>query len=51
MPQRLRLWMQARISSWFENRENVVIGKSVSELPHDLVDGLLDELRAVTLFA
>lgn len=51
MPQRLRLWMQARISSWFENRENIVIGKSVSELPHDLVDGLLDELRAVTLFA
>lgn len=51
MPQRARLWMQARISSYFEQRETIVVGKSVSEVPRDLIDGLLDELRAVTLFA
>lgn len=51
MPQRVRLWMQARISSWFEQRETIVVGKSVSDVPRDLIDGLLDELRAVTLFA
>lgn len=51
MPQRARLWMQARISSWFEQRETIVVGKSVSDVPRDFIDGLLDELRAVYLFA
>lgn len=51
MPQRVRLWMQARLSTWFEQRETIVVGKSVANVPRDLVDGLLDELRAVTLFA
>lgn len=51
MPETARLWMQERISSWFSQRETIVVGKSISEVPRDLVDGLLDELRAVTLFA
>lgn len=51
MPRRAQLWMQARISTWFAQRETIVVGKSVSNVPADVIDGLLDELRAVYLFA
>jgi hypothetical protein len=43
--------MQARISSLFENREQLVTGTIVAELPRAFVDGLLDNLRAERMFA
>jgi uncharacterized phiE125 gp8 family phage protein len=51
IPKTLRLWMQARISSLFENREQLVTGTIVAELPRAFVDGLLDNLRAERMFA
>jgi uncharacterized phiE125 gp8 family phage protein len=50
IPRRVRLWMQQRISSWYEFREHIVAG-SANALPRDFVDGLLDDLRARTFFA
>lgn len=43
-PDTLRLWMQARISTLFENREQLIVGSDVRALPRDFVDGLLDPL-------
>lgn len=51
MPKLARLWMQARVSTWFEVREMIVIGTIVNDLPRDFVDGLLDNLRARNFFA
>lgn len=50
MPATVRLWMQARISTWNEFREQIAAG-SVNALPRDFVDGLLDHYRARTFFA
>lgn len=50
MPQRLRHWIQARVSTWYEFREQIVQG-AANELPRDHVDGLLDDLRARRFFA
>ena len=50
MPALLRQWMQARVSTWYEQREHLAMG-SVNALPRDFVDGLLDGLRAVQMFA
>jgi len=46
----VRLWMQARISTAYEFREQVVAG-NVNAIPHDYADGLLDELRIARMFA
>lgn len=50
MPATLRLWMQARISTFYEFREQIVMG-NVNALPRDFVDGLLDHYRARDFFA
>lgn len=44
MPGALRLWMQTKLATLFENREQLVIGAIVSELPRSNVDALLDPL-------
>lgn len=44
LPETLKLWMQARISTLFENREQLIVGAIVEKIPHDFTDGLLDEL-------
>lgn len=44
MPKSLRLWMQARLATLFEMREQVIVGHIVQPLPRDFVDGLLDSL-------
>jgi uncharacterized phiE125 gp8 family phage protein len=51
IPKTLRLWMQARISTLYEQREQVVVGQTVQALPRDFVDGLLDNLRSDRMFA
>jgi uncharacterized phiE125 gp8 family phage protein len=51
IPNQLRLWIQTRISTLFEHREQLVVGGQVQALPRDFVDGLLDGLRAKRMFA
>lgn len=51
IPRLARLWMQARISTLFEQREQLVVGGQVSDIPRDFVDGLLDGLRVRKFFA
>jgi uncharacterized phiE125 gp8 family phage protein len=44
MPAALRLWMQAKLATLFEQREQIVMGLSVAALPSDFTDRLLDPL-------
>lgn len=44
IPQELALWMRARIATLFENRENLIVGTIVNELPRSNYDALLDGL-------
>lgn len=50
IPAKVRLWMQARISTIFENREQL-ISNGMVEIPRDFADGLLDGLRITRMFA
>lgn len=51
IPKKVRTWMQMRLTTLFENREQVVTGTIVSDFPRAYVDGLLDGLRARKMFA
>lgn len=51
IPRAVRTWMQARISTLFEQREQIVVGMSVSPIPRDAYDGLLDGVIARRRFA
>ncbi len=51
IPKLARLWMQARISTFYEHREQLVVGGQLTSLPRDFVDGLLDGLRVTKNFA
>ena len=44
VPQNLKLWIASRLATLFENREQIIVGSSVAELPRSYADGLLDEL-------
>lgn len=44
LPVNLKLWMQARIATLFENREQIIVGTIVTPLQHDFSDGLIDDL-------
>lgn len=44
IPKSVRQWMQARIATLFEQREQLVINGQVAQIPRDHVDGLLDSL-------
>ncbi len=45
VPARLKLWMRARIATLFENREAIIVGNIVNEIPRDQsADALLDSL-------
>ncbi len=50
IPRLVRLWIQSRVSTWYEFREHILAG-TLNSLPRDFVDGLLDHLRARTFFA
>ena len=50
MPNRIRQWMNARISTWFEHREHIDMA-TLKDLPRDFVDGLLDGLIVHRRFA
>jgi uncharacterized phiE125 gp8 family phage protein len=44
IPENVRVWMQARLATLFDNREQIVIGTIVTELQHNFCDGLIDDL-------
>lgn len=50
IPRSVRLWMQAAISTYYEQREQLVINGTVQQLPKTFVDGLLDSSR-ISYFA
>lgn len=50
VPKRLILWIQARVSTWYENREHLQLS-NLKEAPRDYVDGVLDTLRVGFFFA
>jgi len=50
IPKSVRLWMQARISTIFEFREQMFQG-NIIQVPRDFVDGMLDVLRVRRFFA
>lgn len=51
LPRNLKLWMNARLATLYENREQIVIGTIVNELPRSFVDCLLDSLVVATRIA
>ena len=51
IPRLVRLWMQSRVSTLFENREQLIVGTTVVPLPRVYVDGLLDSLNVRKMFA
>jgi uncharacterized phiE125 gp8 family phage protein len=44
IPKSLKLWMNARLLSLFDQRSQIITGTIVNELPRVFVDGLLDSL-------
>jgi len=44
LPAQVRLWMQTKLATLYENREQIISGTIVSKLPRDFTDGLLDSL-------
>ncbi len=45
LPGQLRIWMQARISTLYDQREQLVAGQGgIAAIPRDFCDGLLDSL-------
>ena len=44
MPGKLRLWMESKIATHNEFREQIISGTIVEKIPRDFTDGLLDSL-------
>lgn len=44
LPGQLRTWIQARITTLYDNRDQLIVGVSVGQIPRDFCDGLLDSL-------
>lgn len=49
LPASLKLWMQARIATLFENREQLITANQV-KIPEHFCDGILDSLKIGHLF-
>lgn len=48
VPEVIKQWIKLQVTQYFENRNPVVIGASVAEVPRDYVDGLLDSERVLS---
>lgn len=44
LPANLKLWMQTKLATLYEMREQLISGTIVTPLPHGFTDGLLDPL-------
>ncbi len=49
VPSTVRQWMLLAISTWYAQRDVVITGTIVGELPRDFFDGLLDPVRIVRI--
>ncbi|WP_170019196.1 head-tail connector protein [Campylobacter sp. RM16190] len=45
IPEIIKTWALNKICSWFENRENVVIGTIAQDLPRSHIDIVLDQFK------
>jgi uncharacterized phiE125 gp8 family phage protein len=45
MPASLKAWCLNKVSSLYENREEIVVGLSVSEIPKSMIDCILDHYK------
>lgn len=43
VPEEIKAWIKIRVATLYENREAVVVGQTVAEIPRDFIDGLLDQ--------
>ncbi len=44
LPAPLRIWIEARIATLYDIREQLIVGGSIASIPRDFADGLLDSL-------
>lgn len=44
IPAELKVWLRLRLATLFENRETIIVGTIVNNVPRDLNDALLDPL-------
>jgi hypothetical protein len=44
IPAELKLWLRVRLATLYENREALIVGTVVNEIPRDFNDALLDPL-------
>lgn len=51
IPALAKTWMQARLATFYDKRDQIVIGDRLEQVPRDFVDGLLDGLRINKNFA
>lgn len=42
IPEPIKIWIQQRAAGMFENREPLISGITITELPRNFIDGLLD---------
>lgn len=47
VPECIKQWIKLQVSGYYDNRNPVVVGASVTEMPRDYVDGLLDSERVL----
>lgn len=48
IPSTLKLWMQTKLATMFEHREQLIAGTIVAKVPRDFTDGLLDSITVGT---
>lgn len=48
VPRVLKLWMETKLATLFENREQIISGATVAKVPRDFTDGLLDSITVGT---
>jgi uncharacterized phiE125 gp8 family phage protein len=45
VPQDIKTWIKMRVGTLYDNSQAVVVGQTVTSIPRDFVDGLLDDYR------
>lgn len=45
VPKSLQAWCLNKVSTLYENRESIVVGLTVAEIPNDMIDCILDHYR------
>ena len=48
VPESIKQWIKLQVSHYFDNRNPVIVGTTVGEMPRSYVDGLLDSERVLS---